>query len=233
MTVLLFFALMISVLPTRAFANSAEPPSLIILVNNPPKDLSIVLVSDQTQPQAQVRRVAWEGYYVFYSRDMRSGGTYTFKVTANTESFECTLDELEGYNNVFTLNLTDRELTPGEYPMRSVLLISIRLVLTLLLEGIVFLLFGFKQKRSWLVFLLVNLVTQGLLNIWLNGASSLLSSYLILALIAGELFVFIAEMIAFPLLIKEHKKGRCILYAFVANLLSLIAGGYIITVLPV
>jgi len=226
--------LMISILPTIAMANSAEPPSLVILINNPPDDLSIVLVSNENQPQAAVRRVAWEGYYIFYSRDMRAGSEYTFKVTANEESFECKLDApLQRYNNVVTLDLSNQELTPGKYPFRSVLLVSIRLLLTLLLEGIIFWLFRFRQKRSWLIFLAINLVTQGVLNIWLNSGGSVMPSYLIFALIIGEFFVFAAEMIVFPLLIKEHKKSRILIYAFIANLISLIAGGYIISVLPV
>ena len=226
--------LMISILPANALANSAEPPSLVILINNPPDDLSIVLVSNENQPEAIVRRVAWEGYYVFYSRDMQVGGKYTFKVTTHGESFECTLGApLQRYNNVVTLDVSNRELTPGKYPFRSVLLVSIRLLLTLILEGIIFWLFGFRQKRSWLIFLAINLVTQGILNILLNSGGSLMPSYLIFSLIFGEIFVFAAEMIAFPIYIKEHKKSCILIYAFIANLISLIAGGYIISVLPV
>jgi len=226
--------LTILILPAAASANSAEPPSLVILVNNAPEDLSITLVSNENQPEAVVRRVAWEGYYVFYSRDMQADGEYTFKVATNGESFECTLGApLQHYNNVFTLDVSNRELTPGKYPFRSVLLVSIRLLFTLLLEGIIFWLFRFRQKRSWLIFLVVNLVTQGALNIWLNSGGSLMPGYLILSLIIGEFFVFTTEMIAFPLLIKEHKKSYILLFAFIANIVSLIAGGYIISVLPV
>lgn len=232
--VMVLCTLMISIVPTTASANSAEPPSLVILISNPPDDLSIVLVSNENQPEAIVRRIAWEGYYVFYSRDMQTGGEYTFKVTTNGESYECTLGApLQRYNNVVTLDLSNRELTPGKYPFRSVLLVSIRLLLTLLLEGIIFWLFRFRQKRSWFIFLAINLVTQGALNIWLNSGGSLMPSYLIFSLIIGEVFVFTAEMIAFPILIKEHKKSRILIYAFIANLISLIAGGYIISVLPV
>lgn len=227
-------ALAISLLLVAALANSAEPPSLVILINNPPEDLSIVLVSNEDKPEAIARRAAWEGYYVFYSRDMQSQGKYTFKVTTKGESFEFTLGApLKHYNNVVTLNLYNKELTPGKYPFRSLLLVSIRLLLTLLLEGVVFWLFRYRQKRSWLIFLAINLVTQGALNIWLNSGGSLIPSYLIFSLIIGEVFVFAVEMFAFPIFIQEHKKSRSLIYAFIANLISLIAGGYIISVLPV
>lgn len=226
--------LLITVLPGAALANSAEPPSLVILVNNPPDDLSIVLVSNDAKPEASVRKAGWEGYYVFYSRDLRAGDKHRFKVTAEGDSFECTLDTpLQGYNNVFTLDLGERKLTPGQYPLRRGILVSIRVALTLIIEGFVFWLFGFRARRSWLIFLGVNLVTQGALNIWLNYGGSLLPSYLLISLIIGEFFVFAAELISFSYLIKEHSPSRVWIYVVAANFLSLIAGGYIISVLPV
>lgn len=222
------------ILSTTALANSAEPPSLVILVNNPPKDLSIVLVSNGSQPVARVRRVAWEGYYAFYSRDMQNNGEYRFKVNTNGESFEFTISPpLKNYNNVFTLDIPHRELKPGTYPFRRALLISIRLLLTLLLEGLIFWLFGYRQKISWIIFLCINITTQGLLNILLNSGGSLMPSYLIISLFVGEFFVFVTEMIAFPIYIKEHVKSRSLIFAFIANFISLIAGGYLISVLPV
>lgn len=225
---------LITLLPAPAYANSAEPPAVIILINNPPEDLSISIVSDHGQTEAKVQRVAWEGYYSFYSRDMKAYDQFTFKITTKGESFECTIDKpLERYKNVYTLNLAKREITSGKYPFRSLLLVSIRLFITLLIEGMVFWLLGYREKRSWLIFLVINLVTQGTLNIWLNSEASLMSSYLIFALIFIEIFVFIAEMIAFPLFIKEYGKWHGLIYAFIANFISLIAGGYLISLLPV
>jgi hypothetical protein len=57
--------------------------------------------------------------------------------------------------------------------------------------------------------------------------------YLIISLLFGEILVFLAELIAFPILVKEHKTFRIVACIFLANVVSLIAGGYIITVLPV
>jgi len=234
LSIMMLFTLLLFMFPVIVSANSAEPPSLVILVNNPPDDLVIEMVSDDKQTQAEFRRSAWEGYYFFHSRDMQADGEYVFKVTTNGESFECTPGEyLQPYHNVVTLDLTGRKLTPGKYPFRAALLVLIRLLLTLLIEGIIFWLFGFRQKRSWLIFLAINLVTQGVLNIWLNSDGSLMPNYLILGLIFGEFFVFMVEMMAFPNFIREHKKVRILLYAFIANLISLFAGGFMITLLPV
>src|SRR5665647_2405505 len=96
---LLLSLIILLLLPMVAFAYSAAPPSLVILINNPPADLSIVMVSSDSQPEASVRKTAWEGYYVFYSRDMKSDSEYTFRVTTNGESFECSITQtLQTYN---------------------------------------------------------------------------------------------------------------------------------------
>jgi hypothetical protein len=225
---------MVSLLYTPALANSAKPPSLVILVNNPPKDLSITLVSNGGQENSRFRRVAWEGYYAFYSTSMNINDQYTLKVTTNDESFECNIGtSLLGYNTVYTLDIPNRKIALGTYPFRRAILVSLRLLFTLLLEGLVFWFFNYREKRSWIIFLCINLITQGALNIWLNDGGHLMPSYLIFSLIIGEFFVFISEMIAFPLLIKEHGKGHSVSYAFIANLISLIAGGFIISLLPV
>lgn len=231
MTVLLLCALF---LPVTALANSAEPPSLVIIVANPPADLSVALVSDIEETAASVRRTAWEGYYVFYTRDLNADGDYTFKVTANSESFSCAIAApLEGYNNVYTLDLAGRVLTPGEAPLRTALLVSVRVLLTLLLEGAVFWLFGFRRKKSWGIFLFINLVTQGVLNLWLLSGGSPVQGYLIIGLAVGEFFVFISEMVFFSFLLDEYRKSRILIYTFTANLVSLFLGGWLITVLPV
>lgn len=216
------------------WANAAEPPSLVILVNDPPEDLSIVLLSGEETPEASVRKVAWEGYYAFYSRDLIAEGPFVFQVSVGQEQFTWSPeDRLQGYNNVYTLDLETRSFIPGTYPFRSAILVSMRVLLTLLIEGAVLFLFRFRRKQSWVAFLVVNLLTQGALNVWLGQGGSLMPSYLLIGLVIGEIVVFAAEMIALPLLIIEHTKRRTLLFAVAANLASLLAGGYILSVLPV
>lgn len=226
--------LIVSMVPMVVFANAAEPPAIVILVNNPPEDLSVVLVSHPDRIDAIVREIAWEGYYAFYSGDLRDETDFVFKITSGSESFEWTPDvALENYNNVFTLDVSKQTITPGKYPLRSLILVSMRVLITLLIEGFIFFLFRFKEKKSWIVFFAVNLVTQGALNILLSGGNALFASYLLIPLVLGEFVVFAVEALAFPLLIKEQNKRRIFAYVFIANTISLIAGGYLISVLPV
>jgi hypothetical protein len=109
----------------------------------------------------------------------------------------------------------------------------LRILLTLAIEACVFWLFGYRDKRSWIAFLVINLITQASVNIWLISGFDPLGSYLVLMLIFAEILVFIFELIAFLIVIKEHGKLRTAGYVMAANLLSLVAGGYLITVLPV
>lgn len=210
------------------FANSAEPPSILIIVPKAPKDLEI----NMGTIKALRTDKAFESYYTFYSRDLKSADT-TLRFTTSSKSLEITINVPPTYNNIFTLDLKNETLSPGKSLSRSIALPSLRIILTLIIEGIVFFLFGYRKKKSWLVFIIVNLITQGILNIVLAGNLSPLNSYLIFDLIGGEIVVFIVEIIAFLSLVDEHGRLRTALFVILANSLSLIAGGYLITVLPV
>ena len=106
------------------------------------------------------------------------------------------------------------------------------LVPTLLIEGILLLLFRYSWKENWKAFLLVNLVTQGVL----AAASSVLNLQNGAAL--WNYFLFLLPMEAVVLLIElylyagrglltGHSKGRAALYAVAANLASAVLGYYL------
>lgn len=103
------------------------------------------------------------------------------------------------------------------------------LVPTLLIEGILLLLFQYSWKQNWKAFLLVNLVTQGVL----AAASSVLNLQNGAAL--WNYFLFLLPMEAVVLLIElylyagrgllsGHSKGRAALYTVAANLASAFLG---------
>ena len=224
---------MVFAFTSTCYGNSAEPPSILIIVNNAPDDLEISIGSEKAIAKAHISDKVIEKYYTFYSRDLRAANDYIVKVNTGDSTFEVVLEEpINTYNNIFTMDLTNQTLTPGKSLSRSILLVSLRIALTLLIEAFVFWLFGFRDKLSWVAFITINLITQGALNIWLNGFAPL-GSYIVLTLIFGEILVFIAEIIAFLTYIQEHRRLRTFLYVSIANLLSLFAGGYIITVLPI
>jgi len=211
-------------------ANSAEPPSILIIVNNAPKDLKISV--GQENIIAHRRDKAIESYFTFYLNELKTA-QYTFTVTTENTTFEVTIDRpLKSYNNIFSLDLKSQTMTPGKSLSRTLTRTSIRLALTLLIEAIVFYLFGFRKKRSWLVFLIVNVITQGIVFIGLNKTALPLDSYIIFSLIFYEIAVLFVELIAFLILVNERPRWLTGLYVIAANILSLVAGGFLITILP-
>lgn len=228
---LLLFAMILTMAPA-CFANSAEPPSIIIVVPNPPKDLKLTLDLGDQIKESRTNEKMLETTYSFYSFRLESNREYELTMILHGET---TIIPIRGtnqrYNNLYSLDWKSKTLTPGRSPYRNVLYIALRVGLTLLIEGVVFFIFGFRSKQSWLIFLLINLFTQGTLNIWLNSLFPS-NGYLIIALIFGEICVLAAELIGFLGLVKEQKKWKTAAYVIVANAASLILGGYMITLLP-
>lgn len=243
--VLLCFILVLLVMATCTAitsANSAEPPALTIVVVSPPDDLtlSVRVTQDGTTETFELEKnlKAWEATYCLYywaasAKGLNlyeSLGDATLVVQSSKKSFECPVPDGVRYGK-YILNFKDETLTVRTRSFaRSILLIAMRVVLTLVIEGFVFFLFGYRNKASWIKFLIVNLITQGFLNYVLSLD---FGSYAFFAFIGLEILIFIAEMIAFPIILKEHKKGRAVLYAFSANFASLILGGLLLALLPI
>lgn len=221
-----------------ALANSAEPPGITVIVTNPPEDLTLTLRlrNGDTAPLQREDRV-WEGWFRFFyhsipgSHDQLGKSKLLAETGGTTAEYALPTDTFEMYNNLLTLDLGAGTVMTGARPMRTPLLIALRVVLTLLIEGGVFWLFGYREKRSWILFLAANLITQGLLNMAFTGPY--LGGYWLFGFILGEILVFAAEMTAFPFLLREHRKRRAVLCALAANLASLLLGGLLIANLPV
>ena len=99
----------------------------------------------------------------------------------------------------------------------------LRVILTILIELLAGLLFGYRKKREILVIVCTNIVTQGLLNLALAILSyegGLLTWIIILPIL--EVIVFALEAVIYAFLLKSEEKGRgrAVLYALAANILS-------------
>ena len=213
------------------YANSPPPPTISIIVSSAPDDLQLSVGSESPQ---NVIKKPFERFYTFYLtfEELNTPKSLVLMVSTGGSTFEIALPHLERYNNIFRLNIKDRTLIPGASSFRVFQFSFITILLTLLIEGIIFFFFGYRQKRSWLVFLIVNVVTQGLLYVWLNASSyPLVNSYfggVMFGLFAGEFLVFIVEIIVFLILIKERARWLTLLYVILANFASLAAGGYLL-----
>jgi hypothetical protein len=238
---ILALAIIISLTPV-VFANSAEPPGLTVLVTFPPDDLELSLRFDDGETAEAIplrmERKAWEAYYRFHyymdGRIERGSFENAVLVAQSSErSFECSMPDYSFgyYNNLITLNMTDETIAAGQTPGRTALLVAMRVCLTLIIEGLVFFLFRYRNKKSWILFIVVNLMTQTALNASITGPLD--SPYWLIGYFFAEILIFAAEMLVFGLALPEHRKLRGVGCAFCANLLSLIIGSQIISNLPV
>lgn len=229
--VILITFVMLMGITKASYGNSAEPPSIMIIVPNAPKDLEIGIGKDNPFTKGKEIDKVLEKYYVFYYREIKEASKCTLNVKTDNLTYEISFNKpINRYQNIYTLNLGSQTLTPGKSISRSITLVSLRVILTLIIEGVVFYLFGFRERRSWLIFLIINLITQGALNIWINGLFPI-ETYLFFGLIAIEILIVIVEAIVISSIIKEHRKSK-LLFVISANFLSLVAGGYILAVLP-
>lgn len=223
------------------FANSAEPPCLTIVVVDAPEDLELSLVDADGAETVQLEKLrssrGWETYYrYFYNHDFRFGEDVELTelrlaVTTGGETAYLAMPALayEHYNNVVMLDLDAMALQRELYPGRMTLIIGLRVVLTLLIEGILFWVFGYREKHSWGVFLGFNAMTQLVLNLLLGGAT--MDSYVLFGYYLLEAGIVIFEALAYWNTLRE-KRGRSIPYALCANLASMYLGGLMISNLP-
>lgn len=101
---------------------------------------------------------------------------------------------------------------------------------TLLIEGLLLFAFGYRSKRSWLVFLLVNLVTQGGFAVYLavTVLNHGVSGWSLIFYIPIEVVITLVELLLYRRLLTEKNKARAAVYAIAANLCSAVLGLWLI-----
>ncbi|MBQ8641709.1 MAG: hypothetical protein IJ480_05770 [Clostridia bacterium] len=238
LTVLLF---LLCALPV--FANAAEPPCFTILVNGAPEDLEIFLVrADGKEERLPPEKRGWETYFCCdYYYNIERGVKLEFDdvrqsslriVSGDVDvTMPIPVELVQEYNTVFALQWPEMELEKVYLFWRTPLLVTMRVLITLVVEGLLLWLFGYRQKRTWIIFLCVNLVTQTLLNLSLTGIIPP-HGYWWFAYIFGEVLVFIAEAAAYMLLFREKGKVQALVMALLANGISMALGGWILSNLP-
>lgn len=105
--------------------------------------------------------------------------------------------------------------------------LACRMLITVAVEVLIGLLFKFRNKEL-LYILLINVITQIILNVLLNVYTGYGYYFVYLLL---ELLVFVIESIFYCLVFKK-KKWHCVLYTLVANVSSFVIGIYLANLLP-
>ncbi|MBV1710157.1 MAG: hypothetical protein KMY54_09900, partial [Erysipelothrix sp.] len=200
-SLLILFSFFLFVINSKA--NSAEPPMVWILVPGTYEHVEGVLIVDDVVIPGYIRQNKMETYIRFYYSSIPEfdqqkeidGSDAIFIITLDHKQYSVKSDiRGNGYNDLYTFDLETMTLSEGTTLQRNASLISLRLFSTLILEGLVFFLMGYRKRRTWILFLLVNLITQGFLNILINSQGPE-NFYMIFALIVYEMLIIFVEEI--------------------------------------
>ncbi|MBQ4596555.1 MAG: hypothetical protein IJB14_06235 [Firmicutes bacterium] len=101
----------------------------------------------------------------------------------------------------------------------------LRALITTVVEVLLGLLFGYKEKKQIVTIVITNLVTQILLNLFMAIADVSMGGYAWLILFPlGEGIVWLIELIVYMIAIKKKPKWLIFLYTTLANGLTFVAG---------
>lgn len=129
-----------------------------------------------------------------------------------------------------TVDLASGEVTVPSTAKSYALQFLSMLLPTLLIEGVLLLAFGYRSKRSWLVFLAVNLVTQGGFAAYLavTVLNHGVSGWSLIFFIPIEVVILIVEWVLYYKLLTEKGKERASAYAIAANVCSAVLGLWLV-----
>lgn len=157
-----------------------------------------------------------------------------FRVIVVTKSREVKKSDLY-YRSSFVSNLVF-DFDSGKIQSKLPIMVSYffqfitTCIPTLVVEGVLLLIFGFSKKNNWITFFCVNLITQILLTLLLG--SVLIRNGLLWAMMLQvplEFIILVGETIVYAFLLQGHERGRRIGYGITANLCSWVLGFIMIT----
>lgn len=246
----LLAAILLCLLPVGAAANGAMGPDMTIIVLGGPEDLTIDIVKTDGINEGRIHlegavQIGFERRYrVDYLREwtahpeeelLQNATKTTLEVRGTGLSWDIPADGIEykGYSHLVTLDVKNREVIPGQPPWRQPLLVGIRVVFTLLVEGVIFYCFGYRRKGSWAVFILTNVLTQTGLSFLMAQAEFGIYLLSLLVYFVAEPLVFIAEALAYAVLLREKSWKRGTACALSANAASLFLGLLLYAFVPI
>ncbi len=259
LSTIVFTLLFTMLLVVPVFANAEAGPDFTVMILSAPDDTIITLITPNgVELELRPLKRGWESCFrLDYTRlydAMYPDTLYNSERMRKTENIvpdsvlriESAVDGLSAivpmpednqilYNHLAVLTLNGENgvsMANSTYmPLRNVILVLIRVSVTLIAEGVILYLLGYRSRRSWIIFLTVNLVTQTFLNVTVTG-NYLAIGYWELGFMVLETLIFLTEGIAFALLLKEHKSIRGFITAVLANTVSLLCGWFLLVNLP-
>ena len=174
-----------------------------------------------------------------------------FKIAIVTESGEMIVSDIvekQAFRAYFEYDLTENTISDSDdiiinlnqgtvrevYPIGAMILqIVICIIATLLIELGVLYLFKYRKTESYKKAIIVNLITQMLLQAMIIYGYVFINNYFSawIILILGEMVIFIIESVVYSLWLTEFTRKKAVLYAIVANIASFVFGMLSINIL--
>lgn len=156
----------------------------------------------------------------------------TYRILIVTASGETFLSDVLTRRTLQSSVTVDWVAKTAKPPLQSegyLLQFAATFVPTILIELVVLLLFGFKLKENWKPFLLVNLVTQGLLHGYfaLFAVNNGVGPWYFMLFIPAELVIALLEAFIYRAALKGRSKRRAFLCGLCANVCSAALGYFL------
>jgi len=226
-----------------ASANQVRTPGLSIFVINAPNDLKLFIQyrhSALPEPLEMQRASRyWETYYNYYYQRLQGRFDEDFIgskliVRSAQYSYELPISrdpEMRVDKRLMTLDLRKGTLVYGEWDWRVPFSVAGRVMLTLVSEGVVFFLFGMRDKWSWIGFLILNLIIHSFLSGFLAHPIEVKSD--IFMLVFYSVGVILVEAGIYYFTFREVELSpKALLLALIANLFAFSLGGWIMPYFP-
>lgn len=132
----------------------------------------------------------------------------------------------EAFDSYYNVVIGNELIVKEEVHIKEKLIsFAIRVILTILVELAIGLLFKYRSKKEIKTIIIVNIITQIILNIImliLDYTSGGLVWIIVFPIL--EVFVIIIEAIIYCIVFKDHKRIKTIFYTILANLITLCIG---------
>lgn len=231
------FLVVLMIYPEQISANSAPPPTMTMVVENIDEDIDLELfLPDRDKVSINKNREEGKNIYEIYiPRDIQqeelAGAKFLFSRNQDSVAELPFPKEVKNaYAGTWRLDFETGEMRrdsplDGQWPY-----VVVSLITTLIVEGFFFFIFGYREKKSWKVFLLVNLISQAVLHTLLFSS---IFFYWIFDLSRFEVLIFLGEATVMSLLIKEKKRPVTLIYSLIANIFSFYMGFLVMMLLPI
>lgn len=157
----------------------------------------------------------------------------TYRLLLLTQSGELFLSDVlhrEVLQSSVTIDWADKTVSIPPAWVGYVLQFLATFVPTLLVEGLLLVLFGFgRQRRNWLWFAAVNFITQGALALLManNAMNHGVTGWSLLPFVMMEVVITLGEALLYARLLRGKSRGQAAAYGLAANVCSAVLGVYL------